>query len=178
MAKFNDYKIAQTSFRYEYDLFRALADGTGFVIGDILKRTQVVNESTQLVSQTIWENLDQGSVLGSAPTIGTDVEALDTSRVSLDSETVVIGASGTSLATIPSGATLAEIHVLDADIVFTLDGTTVPVGGVSPVGYRQGDGQTFELESKDEIDNFNAIRLGASDARIYVQYYREYLKNA
>ena len=178
MAKFNDYRVPQTSFRYEYDLFRALQDGADFAAGDILKRTNVIDESTQLVSSTICENLDTGTILWSVPTIGTDVEAFDATRESLGSETLAISSSAIGLASIPSGATLAEVHVLDADIVFTLDGTTTPVGGGTPLGYRQGNGQTFELESKDEIDNFDAIRLGSSDARIYVEYYREFFKNA
>jgi len=177
MAKFNDYSIQQTTYRYNYDFFRALVTTAEYNEGDILKRTQQINEQTQSVFSTTWENLDSGASVLTLPTIGTDVEALDTSRVHKGSETLTVSSTAIGLASIPSGATLAEVHILDADIVFTLDGATTPVGGSSPVGYRQGDGQTFELESKDEIDNFDSIRLNAGDARIYVEYYREYFKN-
>lgn len=177
MAKINDYRKPPVTYRYTYDYYRALTTTTGFTEGDILKRSQIINEQTNTVTETEWENLDTAVILITAPTIGTDVEALDGSRVSKGSESLPVGSSSTTLAAIPDGANLAEIHVLDADVVFTLDGSTTPVGSPVALGFRAGDGQNFELESRDEIVNFEVVRLATTDARLYVEYYREFDRN-
>lgn len=175
MAIFTAYSpvSSSTSFVYATEFYRVLTAGVGYAEGDILRRKAQINESTGVVTGIEnWYNVDQDAVIA-APT-GTDIEALDGYREKLASETLVVDATvgGVTLASIPANANHAEFHILDADIVFTIDGATVPVGLPTPLGIRQADRQNVELEGRDELVNFTAIRLDATDARIYVEYSR------
>lgn len=90
-------------------------------------------------------------------------------REKLGSEVLTVDntVGGVSFASIPARANHAEIQVLDAGISFTLDGTTAPT---ATLGMKQAADQLFELEGRDELLNFTAIRLSATDARLYIEY--------
>lgn len=176
----NDFQVPSPSFMYESTYYRVLADDAvngEYKKGDILLLSEQVDEATLVPTGVVkWKNVDT-SVLITLPfvgVVGTDVEALDNKRVVLSpAEVLTVSSTAVSLAAIPAGANHAEVHVLDAAVIYTYDGATAPVGNgaAAPLGVRQGNGQIFELESADEIANFSVMRLdGATDARIYVEY--------
>jgi len=166
----NDYQKPDVKLVTAIDYFRALKTGKEYEKGQILRRIQCIDPTTGVATATIWSVADDatGAPLAAAP-VPADVEHLDSKRVKLASETVVVAAAAVGL-TPPPEANHAEVHVLDADVVFTLDGATAPVGGATPVGIRQADCQVFELEGKDELANFSALQLGTVGARLYVEY--------
>ena len=172
MAIFQSYAIPAASYTYRTLLYRALVDvAANYDAGDIIVRTEQINEATGLATGVeTWRNDTQGIALGTAPTVGTDVEALDGLRLKLASETLTVAAAAVPLAAIPAEANHAEVHVWDADISLRLDGSAP----TSTVGIRQANGQTFELEGRQELLNFQAIRLAATSARLYVEYSRVY----
>lgn len=180
IAKFNDYKAPVSSFRTEVSYYRALASNaaSGFAEGDILKKVDTVNEGTGAITSTAWSNVDEGTVLAAAPDLANDeAEALDSSRIVVGTSALVSvtdTAAGIPAASIPANANLAEVHVWDANVSITLDGTTPDASGN---GTRQADGQHFELESKDEIEKMQAVRLAGSDARLFVTFYRQFDQN-
>lgn len=175
MAIFQSYAIPAASYTYRTLLYRALVDVPGsYAAGDIIVRTEQINEATGLATGVeTWRNDTQGIALGAAPTVGAQVEALDGLRLKLASETLTVSSTAVALAAIPAEANHAEVHVWDADVSLRLDGSAP----TSTVGIRQANGQTFELEGRQELINFQAIRLAATDARLYVEYSRVYGSN-
>jgi len=174
--KINDYNKPIPKYFNKATYYRALEDGAGFSKGDIICRVQQMDEATlQPTGVENWSNVDTGLALAAAPVVGVDVEALDSKRVLLTSETLTTGNAAAGLAAIPANANHAEIQVLDNDVVFTVDGATTPVSNPAPLGVMQADCQIFELESADEIANFNVQNLDAgANARLYVQYYCQF----
>lgn len=173
MAKFEGYPIASASYSYVTTFYRALAAGAGYAVGDIIRQVAQVNNATgALTGISNWYNVDQDANLAAAPPPA-DIEALDNNRVVLGSAQLTVSnvAAGVGFATPPAQANYAEVHVWNADISLTLDGSAPTTGGN---GYRQANGQTFELESAAEIAGMKAIRLGATDALLYVTYFRVY----
>ncbi len=171
MAIFDPYPIARVSYKYITTFYRASANGALYTEGDILRETAQIDEATgQPTGVTSWYNVDTDIVMA-IPPVDTEIESLDASRIALTAVplTVSNAAAGVALPSIPSNANYAEVHVWDADVVFTLDGTAPTTTGN---GFRQANGQTFELESADEIAKFKGLRLGANDAKLWVQYYR------
>lgn len=165
---------AATIFGYADEFYRANVAGTGFADGDVIRRTAQIDPTTGLETGVVnYYNVTTDAAITTVPT-GTAIDPLGAFREVLASETITIDntAAGIALTTIPATANHAEIHVHDADIVLTIDGATAPVGGATPIGIRQADGQFFELESREELINFLGIRLSTGDARIYVQYFR------
>ena len=175
MAKLESYNpamAANVDLKTEPRGYIANIAGTGFSQGDVIKHIRSFDPNAIAVTvDEEWINHDTGAVLAGAPTIGdgNEVSAIHGDRVALASEQLTVAAAAIGLAAIPASANHAIVHVWDADISLTLDGATTPT---ATVGTRQADGQTFELESRDEIDNFEAIRLAAVSARLNVQYYR------
>lgn len=172
MAIFQSYAIPAASYTYRTLLYRALVDvAANYDAGDIIVRTEQINEATGLATGVeTWRNDTQGIALGTAPIVGTQVEALDGLRLKLVSETLAVSGTSLALAAIPAEANHAEVHVWDADVSLRLDGSAA----TATVGIRQANGQTFELEGRQELVNFRAIRLAATDARLYVEYSRVY----
>lgn len=168
---------ATSVFGYADEFYRANTAGTGFADGDVIRRTAQIDPATGLETSIVnYYNVTQDAAITTVPNAA-DIDPLGGFREVLTSETITIDATagGVALTTIPATANHAEIHVLDNDIILTLDGTTVPVGNGSatPIGFRQANGQFFELESRTELVNFLGMRLAsAGDGRIYVQYYR------
>jgi hypothetical protein len=119
--------------------------------------------------------LTQGTTLTVVPNYGVDIIPTENGfRQLIGSEVLTVSSVATGLATIPPGANLAEIHVLDNPVVSRLDGTPPTGNGATPVGRRAEDGAYFELEERDEINNFSVVRLNGnpgSDARLYVEYF-------
>ena len=70
--------------------------------------------------------------------------------------TVDATAGGVSL-TKPAGAKYANMRLESGQVRFTLDGSTAPT---SSIGRLLEVGEVIELESKEEIANFAAIRTG------------------
>lgn len=166
---------SQASEYYDLKCTRFVANkaGTGFAKNDVLERKITVNlaDNTEVAASEKWFNITQGGVLLGAIPAAADVTSLETDAI-LGAETLAV--SSTAVALTPSaGAVGAVVHVLDADIIFTLEGTApVGNGAVAPVGFRQADAQTFELNSPQELAGFQAMRLDAvNDARIYVEYH-------
>lgn len=171
MAIFNPYPIAAAAYRYVVTFYRAIASGPGYAEGDILRQTVQINEATGVLTGVeAWYNVDQDAALAAAPA-GANIEALDFNRIALLATSLTVSnvAAGVGLPAIPADANYAEIHIWNADVVFTLDGTAPTTTGT---GFRQANGQTFELESADEINKFKALRLGGVDSVLWVQYYR------
>jgi len=171
MAVFDSYPIAAASYNYVVTLYRALKAGAGYGEGDILRQTAQINNATGAPTGVeAWYNVDQDAALAAAPA-GANIEALDFNRIALSAASLTVSnaAAGVGLPLIPTDANYAEIHIWNADIVFTLDGTAPTTTGT---GFRQANGQMFELESADEINKFKALRLGGVDATLWVQYYR------
>lgn len=172
MATFTNFPIPAASYEYQSSYYRALVAGAEYQPGDILRDTAQIDVSTgQLTGVHSWFNLDSLSPIGQ-PAATTDVEALDGSRIVVGTELLPIATGTNQLATIPATANYAEAHVWDGAIVTTVDGAAPTTAGN---GYRQDNGQFFELESRQEITGFRAIRLNAAvAAQVYVTYYRVY----
>lgn len=144
-------------------------DGAGYAKNDLVKKTWVQNLATNTVvaGTESYINLSQGGATIAAAPPAADLGESITDAI-LGDEVVVVGAVAGGL-TAPAAARHAIVHVWDADIVFTTSGTAplTTAGG----GYRQANYQTFELDSPEEIAAFSAIRLGAADATLYVEYH-------
>ena len=151
-----------SDFEKSSDYFKSTTTVAGqWVKGDQLKRVTVTNESaTSVVPLYRWYNVSDGSEPTTVPVIGTDCIIWSGARVVVGSEILTVAATAVSLASIPSDANHAEIHVWVNDVIFNVDGVTPAPATFN--GYRQSNGVSFELESRDEIDNFEAIQLVAS----------------
>jgi hypothetical protein len=67
------------------------------------------------------------------------------------------------------GAVIAYVNIEDADIRFTLDGTTPnPATKTGIVWYA---GTPLSIEGQANIKNFKAVRNAGVDASIYVTYF-------
>lgn len=173
MAVFSSFPVPATTYSYLVTYYRALTAGTGYAVGDVLRETTQINANTGAPTGTkVWYNVDQDAAVATAPAVA-DIEALDKNRIVLSSATLTVSnaKAGVSFASPPADANHAEVHVWDADVVITLDGATPTTTGA---GFRQGNGQTFELESKEEITKLKALRLGSTDAKLFVTYFRVY----
>ena len=74
--------------------------------------------------------------------------------------------------TVPAGANHAEVQIeflTGASYVRFTTGGTTPNDGAG-IGYKQGDGQVFELESEDEVNNFLLIGAAGVTGLIYVEF--------
>ena len=67
----------------------------------------------------------------------------------------------------PAGAKYANMRLESAQVRFTLDGSTAPT---TTVGRLLEVGEVLELESKEEIANFAAIRTGAVSGSLDIEY--------
>ena len=70
--------------------------------------------------------------------------------------------------TVPATANCAEIYVRDASITFTRDGTDP----TATQGIQANVGDLIMLNSREECEQFEAIRVAAS-ATIDVEYFNE-----
>ena len=71
--------------------------------------------------------------------------------------------------TVPGAAMVAEIYVRTAPIVFTRDGTDP----TATAGFQANVDDIILLNSRDELDRFEAIRQGATSATIDVEYFTD-----
>lgn len=169
MAVFDSYPVNQSSYSYVPTLYRAVGSGVGYTEGDILRETaQINNAQGNYTGISVWYNVDTDSVI--AAPASEQVEALDAQRITLTAEKLIVSSvsPGYQFAAVPANANYAEVHVWAQDITFTLNG----VEPTPSTGFRQANGQTFKLESRSEITGFMAKRYGATDAALWVQYYR------
>ena len=79
-----------------------------------------------------------------------------------------VGASVVAL-TVPAAAMVAEIYVRTASIVFTR-GTTDPT---ATRGIQANAGDIILLNSRAELDRFEAIRQSATSATLDVEYFTD-----
>ena len=79
-----------------------------------------------------------------------------------------IGASAVTL-TVPNTAMVAEIYVRTAAIVFTRDGTTP----TATKGIQANVGDIILLNSREELENFSAIRQTSTSATVDVEYFTD-----
>ena len=77
-------------------------------------------------------------------------------------------AAGIAL-TVPRTAMCAEIYVRTAAIVFTRDGTAP----TATLGIQANAGDIIMLNSREELENFRAIRQGGTNATLDVEYFNE-----
>lgn len=78
-----------------------------------------------------------------------------------------IGASAVRL-NVPELANVAEVYVHTADISFTRDGTTP----TATKGFIAHDDDIIHLNSRDELDRFQAIRVTGS-ATVDVEFFTD-----
>jgi len=76
-----------------------------------------------------------------------------------------ISSSAVSL-TVPAAAMCAEIYVRTASIVFSRSGTDP----TATQGFQADPGDIILLNSRSELDRFEAIRQGSADATVDVEY--------
>ena len=84
------------------------------------------------------------------------------------SESIPFDGTVRSLASVPVNADWAQIHVWDGEIAWTQSG--VPPTPAAFDAYRQTDGTTFWLRSKDEIDKFQFVGYNGGVGELYVEY--------
>ena len=175
LMKTNGYNVPQVANLTRVTLSRALAAGAGYAEGDILSQTEIVNQLTGATIATYWKNEDTETALAAAPVL-TDVESLDSLRIVVGSEILPFAAVAAGLATIPANANIAELHVWGGDIVYNYDGSAP--NDLTSDGYRENDGNTFELEGAQEIANFQVKGILTAVGNIKVTYIKEYYVNA
>lgn len=88
-------------------------------------------------------------------------------RTGANSESIVISNTAVALTTIPASAQAAHISVHEQRLRFYYDGST-PTATSGHVGIVDRE---IDLESREEVTNFKAIREGGTDARISVTYH-------
>ena len=71
--------------------------------------------------------------------------------------------------TVPADAMVAEIYVRTAPIVFTRDGTTP----TATLGMQANVDDIILLNSRDELDRFQAIRQSGVSATIDAEYFSD-----
>jgi hypothetical protein len=82
-------------------------------------------------------------------------------------ELLTVADSAVGFATIPLNANKAVIVVEDATIRWRIDGTNPDAN----TGTKSFVNSTIILDSRDQIDNFKAIRQGTTSAKLSVNYY-------
>ena len=78
---------------------------------------------------------------------------------------LAVGATVVTL-TVPAAAMCAEIYVRTAPIVFTRTGTDP----TATAGFQANAGDIILLNSRAELDRFEAIRQGGTSATVDVEY--------
>lgn len=68
--------------------------------------------------------------------------------------------------TVPAAAMVAEIYVRTASVVFARSGTDP----TATQGFQADPGDIILLNSRSELDRFEVIRQGATDATLDVEY--------
>ena len=184
--KLPNYNKAELKVITKTAKYRAFADGTDFSKGDILCRVyQLDAETLQPTGVETWTNNDTGVVLGAVPVYGTEVKAFDEKdRIDLGSETVVLTAGDASAnpLTVPAGANLAEVSVVAVDAVngvggdVLIDVEAVDNTATPQVGHPINCGGKFELESSEELANFQAQVLDATgdNSALHVSYFCQF----
>ena len=81
---------------------------------------------------------------------------------------LAIGTSAVSL-TVPAAAMCAEIYVRTASIVFTRTGTTP----TATLGFQADPTEIILLNSRAELDRFQAIRQGGVSATVDAEYFTD-----
>ena len=81
---------------------------------------------------------------------------------------LTIGATVVAL-TVPAAAMVAEIYVRTAAIVFARGGTDP----TATQGFQANPTDIILLNSRSELDRFEAIRQGAVDATVDVEYFTD-----
>ena len=71
--------------------------------------------------------------------------------------------------TVPADAMCAEIYVRTASIVFKRTGTDPS----ATLGFQANPGDIIMLNSRAELDRFEAIRQGATDATLDIEYFTD-----
>ena len=71
--------------------------------------------------------------------------------------------------TVPRTAMCAEIYVRTASVVFTRDGTDP----TATQGIQANSGDIIMLNSREELENFEVIRQGGTNASLDVEYFNE-----
>lgn len=151
---------------------RAIASGIGYTFGDVLQKFVQFDSVTLIPTGNIqWFNVNTNTFISSP--ISTDITSIDCYREILTSETITVSTVPVGLTTIPATCNYVEMQVQDESIVFTYDGITIPSSGPD-IGVTTQSGSIVQLQSRDAILNFNAIRQTGTDARIYVQYLQVY----
>lgn len=182
MAIFQGFTPVATSFIYNEYKYRAKVNGAGFSVEDVIVKKDKVNEATGAVVSSTYFNVTTQTDITATPPAVTDLHAYDGYRIVLRTEQLAFDENAAvSLSAIPAEADHAEVHVWDltGDVnniaLLTIDGSTPSFG--SHIGFRQADGQTFELESIDEIRNLQAIAsLGTME--LHVVYFYQAKRNA
>jgi hypothetical protein len=159
------------NYRNELTYFRAIQAGADFSKEDIIILTEQIDQKNESSLNVVWKNRTTGLILDKKPTIGVDVELLENAKIKLTSETATLKASAVGLNKVPDSANFALVHVIGGDIIYTLDGVTVPKTGALPLGVRVKDWGTFKLEGRDEVVKFQAIPLNKNEKiRLYTEY--------
>ena len=84
-------------------------------------------------------------------------------------QALTVGATAGGVAlTVPAKAVYAFLRLETAQIRYTLD-TTPPT---TTIGWLLEVGETLELHGQPELDNFRAIRTGAMNGTLEVEYWR------
>lgn len=182
MAIFQGFTPAAVSFIYNEYKYRAKANGTGFSVEDVIVKKDKVNEATGAVVSSTYFNVTTQTDITTTPPAVTDLHAYDGYRIVLKTEQLGFDETGVfPLLAIPAEADHAEIHVWDVMgdpnnvALITIDGTAPSFG--SHIGFRQSDGQTFELESIDEIKNLQ-VTASLGKMELHVVYFYQAKRNA
>jgi hypothetical protein len=110
-----------------------------------------------------------GRMLKEDNTIVNQANILAPSPVDSEVLTIPNTAGGTPLTPAKYvNATRAKVNVENEDIRVTVDGVTAPT---ATVGHKFFDGSGFWLESKEELENFLAISMSATNAVLQITYY-------
>lgn len=84
-------------------------------------------------------------------------------------ENLAVSTTAVPLASVPAGASRAIVTVEAQPLRYTEDGVTTPTASVGTLCVAE---TRFELESRQAILNFKAIRSGGTDSAISVNYYK------
>ncbi len=138
----------------------------GLFIRDITNNRDIWVEVRQTGATIAYTFLDKPGGVAVTPGANLGSPLSTTTETRLTSETLTVSAASVQLPNIPAAATGAQIQVQGADVRVKINGTDP----TATSGFIQSDTSFIILETRAEVLACRAIRGGATDATLYIEY--------
>lgn len=156
LSAINDSINALPGVDYETrtSTFQAIANGTGYSIGDIIVRYDIINLATSTVTSTIWFNETLQTIIAAPP-------AVDITPISAPSSATIINTVANPVITRPLDCSTDEVGICS-------DG--IPVGAANPMPIDNSNLDTPLSDIYNNVVSKMARISGAGDYNRAIAY--------